>query len=275
MMLKLKTLLLVAIIGILMYGNTAHAFDSMHGAKAVPKLNYDSLWAMATPIEKSPNGQALIERLIATYGGMEKLKDISSLSVTYAMKAFLNRDTVDVEKSLMPGRRYRITRKSGKTFEERILNGTNCWFQNRDTLMFLNSGRYKAELFSFLTLSMPQAIKMERFDAIRYGVRAGDSLQYLYFDKKDSLLMAIGIDPVDNLIKTSEGMIRQDESEFVFINHLSDYRKIQGFYFPYHLVNISMGLEVARSTVKNINYNVDLPKKVFLPNEELQMKMSK
>jgi hypothetical protein len=133
--------------------------------------------------------------------------------------------------------------------------------------MVLDSGRYKAELFSYLTLAMPLAMRAERFDDIRYGTRDDDSLHYIYMKKRDSLTIVIGIDPIDHFIKSSEGVIQQEDASFVFINWLSDFQQTDGYWFPHALTNISMGLKVATSVLVNVEINPGLKDSEFAPGE--------
>ena len=230
-----------------------HDFHTLHGAESdAPKLNYDSLAAAATPLEDSPDGRALVEACLARYGGMEKLRELQGFRLEYRMTSFGNDS--EVVKTFERGRRYRIRLPN----ETRAINGETAWFRNADTRIELDGGRYRAELFSYLTLAMPLALADEPFDGgIRYGEREGDSLGYFYMEKKDSLLIVLGVDPADSLIKSSEGLIPQGEQGFVFINRFSEHRDAGGFLFAHGLVNISMGLEVSRSRLESVDINPD------------------
>ena len=56
--------------------------------KAFPKLNYDSLHNVASPLEQSIAGQELFNECIEAYGGLEYLKSIKikQLDVRYSNK---------------------------------------------------------------------------------------------------------------------------------------------------------------------------------------------
>jgi hypothetical protein len=167
----------------------------------------------------------------------------------------------DVVKSFARGRRHRVKRLE----EERILSGSECWFQSSDSLMILDGGRYRAELYSFLTLAMPLAIQTERFDDIRYGERTGDPLAYIYLDKQDSLLVVLGIDREDYMIRSSEGIVRQGDQSFVFVNRFTDYQRREGFFFAGGVTTISLGLEVASAKLKAVEVNSGLDDEDFKP----------
>lgn len=249
---------------------SAADFDKFHShahGKMFAKLNYDSLFNEATPLEKTKDAQILIEKCIEHYGGTEALESVKGVEIEYATKLLMKGGTITVKKSRAEERRYKIIRDEPKGKEIRILNGAKAWFAGRDTVLTLNSGRYKSELFSYLTLSMPLAMKTEPFSEIRYGYRADDSLAYIYMKKQDSLMIILGIDPQKYTINTSEGVIYQDTSTFVFINLFSDFKKFEGILFPHTMSNVSMGLEVARSTINTIELNPAFKEETFLPPE--------
>jgi len=244
-------------------------FHKYHQTTGIPNLNYDSLFAEAASLDESPEGIELIDKCLVSYGGQEKLRNLKSFQLIYRMKPYLSSDTINVVKSFENGRRYKIVREQQDRHEERILNGEQAWFQSLDTLIAIDSGRYKAELFSYLTLSLPLALKTERFDEIKYGTRSDDSLSYIYMVKKDTLMIIAGIDPRDGYIKSSEGVIMQGEGSFVFINYFSNFKEYDGYIFPEYLNNVSMGLEVARSKLAEVKINVGFGEGEFKPNQKI------
>lgn len=271
--------LISGLIGVicLSIGNASaqHGDHNFHGIQGVEKLNYDSLFVDAIPLEKSKAGQTLLAGCMKKYGGEEKLKSLKSFRLKYEMSAIMGGShPVQLVKSYQVGRKYKVF-KSGMTgIEQRIINGGDAWFIGRDTIITLHSGRYKAELFSYLTLGMPLAAKSERFDDIRYGQRDSDSLRYIYMTKTDSLMIIIGIDPEDHLIRSSEGLIRQENGNYVFINRFSEFSEYDGYLFPNELVNISMGLEVGRSKLIGVDINVDFDESEFRPGKSAEKKES-
>ncbi len=254
-------------IAVLILSVSAGGYEKFHGGnnESWPKLNYDSLYTAASSLADSPDGRQIVEKCLAAYGGIPHLEKLNSVTQYWRMLELMTRDSVDINRTAATGRRYKIEKKHPGGFEERMIDGDQAWFQTSDTLISLNSGRYKAELFSYLVLSMPLAIEKERFDGIRYGIRADDPLHYLYFDKQDSLMLVVGIDPDSHLIRKAEGVIRQDSASFVFINLFDDHRENHGYIFPHSLTNISMGLTVGRAVLKNVEVNFDPTASFFSP----------
>jgi len=244
-------------------------FHKYHHTMGISKFNYDSLFAHAVPLNKSSAGMDLMEKCMVSYGGREKLEKLKSFQLTYRMKPYLSSDSINVVKSIENDYKYKIVREQPGRYEERILNGEQAWFQSLDTMITVDSGRYKAELFSYLTLSLPLALKAERFDEIKFGTRSDDSLSYIYMVKRDTLMIVAGIDPRDGFIKSSEGVIWQGEGSFVFINYFSNFKKYDGYIFPEYLKNISMGLEVARSRLTDVKINVEFDENEFKPDKKI------
>ena len=156
--------------------------ESMHKSMAsskYPKLDYKSLFAAATPLTGSEEGQAIVDKCIERYGGETKLKALNSYRITYEMDALHMSGSVMLKKSFEQGRRYRVYRRSPNREEVRGLNGDEAWFQTPDTLMSIPpGGRFRAELYSYLALSMPLGIRTEGFDEIRFGHREDDPPEY-------------------------------------------------------------------------------------------------
>jgi hypothetical protein len=246
-------------------------FDPHHGRKS-KKLDYDSLFAAATPLEKSEEGRKLMEACLDAYGGEAHLKKLKSFQLIFDMNAFMQSEPIMVEKLYAQGRKYKIVRHQQPQPEIRILNADKSWFIGRDTVIEYYSGKYKAELFSYLTLSMPLAMKTEPFSEIRFGWRDDDSLGYVYMKKVDSLMIVIGIDPKDLMIKKSEGIIYQDSSSFVYVNKFSDFKTVEGYIFPHRLTNISLGLEVAQSQLEVVKINPNFGDNIFKPQSKIDLK---
>lgn len=257
----MSVLLLVAILSTVSNGQTP---DRYHHTKSSPKVNYDSMLAAAVPLSESVAGQALVDQCLNRYGGVDLLRSLRDFELTYEATSRFGPGRFSVVKSFQRGRRYRISRR----MEDRILSGDQCWFQNQETVLFLDQGRYRAELYSYLTLAMPLAIRTERFDAIRYGERPDDPLGYVYLDKQDSLLVVVGIDKKSHLIKVAEGIVRQGDQQFVFINRFTDHREQDGFSFAGEVTTISLGLEVSKAKLKKVRINPGFDAQIFKPRKQ-------
>jgi hypothetical protein len=238
--------------------------DKTHGQVSSKKM-YDSLYNAAVPLDDSPDGREIVDRCLEAYGGADHLGKIASVRQLWRMLPLMTKDSVDVVRTMAPTRKYKIFRPTPGGFEARMIHGDQAWFQSADTLIELNSGRYKAELFSYLILSMPLALKTEPFADMRYGKRTDDSRHYIYMEKSDSLVVAIGIDPETYYITRAEGIIHQDDQSFVFENHFGDHQIYDGYVFPQSLTNISMGLTVGQSVLKEVSVNSGLSDADFMP----------
>jgi hypothetical protein len=237
-----------------------------HGRRASSAPDLDSLFAAATPLEKSAEAQSLIEDCMERYGGRRKLGNLKSYRLYYRMKSLMNPESLDVVKSFQAGRRYRIDRHGGRIHEARILSRDQSWYQNLDTLICMTHGsRHRAELFSYLSLAMPLAIETEGFEEIRYGLRRDRPYAYIYMDKPGSLMVCLGIDPIDHTIRSIDGLIRHSGSTSVFEHRFDDLRYHDGYLFPHRVTNVSMGLEVGRSVLKDVDVNPDLGEDYFAP----------
>jgi hypothetical protein len=228
------------------------------GKDLYEKLNYDSLWNNATDIKNSSEGQKLIDKCIESYGGYKNLENINTLKLDYNSNLALVDGVQQITKYYQVGIKYKtvINENDSIFILERGLNGRKVWHK---TVEFLKENvrrhHYKKELFEYLQQSMPLGIKTENFSSIKYGKRDNDILEYIYLKNNDSLITILGINPEDFLIYKIEGVIIEEDKRYVHMYILSDFKKYEGYLFPYKRKYISMGLEVSNSDLKSIEIN--------------------
>jgi len=260
--------------GIILIGSPmARAQFHGHGQSAYPKLNYDSLFEAATPVVDAPEALQLIQDCLEAYGGPEHLNGLRAFKAEWLMDSPLYEESVPIVRSYGPDRKHRIEIQRTGRKEIRVLRGQIAWLSSHDTVLVIDQMRYKAELFTHLSLGLPLSIEAEPFAERRWGRRTDDSLHYLYLSKTDSLLLVVGINPGDHLISLVEGIIKQGDQRMVFVNRLGDYREVGGFLFPHELVNISMGMMVGSSQLKAVEINPDFVDDEF--EKPLQINMSR
>jgi hypothetical protein len=246
---RIWTLSLIAGLAALLTGADGEkTFHGVHEGKvAGTKLDYPELYAQAVPLSRSDEGRALLESCLEAYGGREHLARLNSVCIVHDMESAMY-GSGRVERTLARGRLYRIERSG----EIRTLSGDQTWYQAKGGQAQLGEQRYLSELFSYLTLRLPGVVEEESFAEPRYGRREGDELEYLFFDKPDSLMLVVGIDPETHFIRSSEGVIQNETGFVVYINRFADHQNVDGYVFPASLVNASMGLEVAQSTLVSV-----------------------
>lgn len=224
----------------------------------IEKLNYDSLWEAAAPIDKSQEGQKLIDDCINAYGGEENLSKVNSLKLEYDLDVTLLNKKQQIINEFQKGLKHKtICMENGDFQFERVLNNNKSWKETNDTTYVIDTHNFKKEMFDYLMLTMPLGMKTEKFSEVRYGRRAGDSLQYIYMMQPDSLVLAVGINPTDHLIHKTEGVVLHNEKRFVFISLFADFKDFDGYIFPTRRTNISMGLQVGDEVLTNVTINPD------------------
>ncbi len=238
---------------ILLAGAASARAGGSHFHSTTPghKVDYRGFFDAAVDLSDSPTGQAVLAECLAAYGGVEKLRTLQGFRIRYDESSLVGGETTELVKSFQRGRRYRTVQGT----DSRLINGLTCWYEHGDQTAELDGTHYRAELFSYLTLAMPLAAETEHFDQIRYGRREGDPLEYLYFDKADSVLVVLGISAEDHLIVSSTGVLPQGEKEFVFSNEFSGHTEYEGFVFPGVVNFYSLGMRVGQAEVREVEIN--------------------
>jgi hypothetical protein len=235
-------------------------FHGVHeGSEAGSKLPYELMYSGAAPLSESEAGRALLEGCLAAYGGRDHLTALESFRFVHERKSDVYANG-PVRRVTDTGRRYRVDGSGG---EVRTLAGNQAWLQRGEKVEELPEGGYRGLLFSYLTMRLPGSLESERFDEPRYARRAQDPLGYLFFDKADTLMLVVGIDPETHLIHSSEGVVRHGDRHTVYINRFSDHQEFDGYIFPRHLELISLGMEVGQSELVSVEINTEVEDREF------------
>lgn len=232
------------------------------------KLNYDSLWATAKDIEQSKEGRDLILNCFKAYGGEDHLKEINTLTFKYHSQVKIIDKQQTITNYFEKGLKHKVNVVDTKSSITRTLNDKKAWANNKELYKPLLEEGYQREVFDYLCMSMPIGIKTESFEQTKFGEREGDDLKYIYLKKDSFLIVIIGIDPSDYMIKKIEGVIHKGDKRYVHINHYSDFNMVDGFIFPHTKQYISMGLEVSTSTITDIEINPAFEENFFKSKDE-------
>lgn len=253
--------------------NSEEGVDAIHSFhQNSVKKNYDSLYVNATLIKDSPRGNELIDKCLEAYGGVEHLQKLTSVKLTYETKAMFLGATIKTEKYFENDGKYKFIRYKQDFQETRIFIFPDAWMINRDTLTELSPIRFKAEYYSYLSLMLPLDLKFGSYNEIKYDPAPGDSLEYIYLHKQDTVLMLVGIDPNDFYIKSVEGMIINDNETNIFLNKYSDYYSFEGYQLPLNMDSYSLGLHVAESKLVKVKINPAFDNNEFKPDKYINWK---
>jgi hypothetical protein len=269
---KMSFLRVIVFVVLLLVGSDATlAYKGIHSqGHGSQKINYDSLYQAATPLSESHDGTRLVTECVAAYGGREHLEKLKTLTLHYRMVQSLSGDTADLWKYFAPGLRLKKSHRSAGNIRELILDNSRAWRVNQDTATVLTGSRYYGQLYSYQILRMPLPLVETDSGDLRYGTREGDSLRYIYWKMHDSLLIIVGINPVNKLLTSCEGVISNEGGTEVYTSRFAHHREIEGYILPGLVVDVSMGLELGTSRLESAEINPSLPDKLFRPDPVVQ-----
>jgi hypothetical protein len=260
--------LLVGLLGIFALPYLAYAQEEevmkFHHTSSGPTVDDQTRLEEAVPLADSAEGLDLLQACLEAYGGREKLESLKSFKLSYPGEKKDGSEDFGVEKFFSRGRLYKTVAGD----KERILNGSDCWVQNSQQTWDMAGFRYRAELYSYLVLSMPLAAETEHFDEVKFSRGEESGTDIFYFVKSDSLMIAMGVDSEDHLIKSTTGVLTEGEKTVVFINKFDDFRQVDGFLFPHRVTNYSLGLKMGDLVLGGVEINPEFPESVFLPRPE-------
>lgn len=235
-----------------------------HHVKKSPKVDYQGYFDAATPLADSPEGQAAFAACLESYGGRETLDGITGMRLTYRIPGLREDDSSRVVKSFARGRRYKVVSDA----QARMIDSRQCFVSNGVSAEEMDGFRYRAELFSYLVLTMPLAAEKENFDAVRFGAGESPELDYLFFTKSDSLMLILGLDRDERLIRTASGILPEEDTDIVYVNEFEDFRPVGEIVLPHKVGHISMGMRLGHLVLDKVDVNPEFKESEFSGKED-------
>jgi len=204
----------------------------------------------------------LVDRVLATYGGRDKLKAVRSLHATGTTSSIRTGTSGRSERWFAEPDRLRIDIAYSPTYNEsRILNGAQSWKDGVPAnepfraAMALQAARFRLPL-----------ILVER--PVRDAGEVGDMgrlLRVLAVDLGGGMSLEVAIDPASGHIEQSRGIVAFGGRTMEFATRYADFRKVGDVLFPHREQHFAMGMQTGETVLSRIDVNPAVPENIFRP----------
>jgi hypothetical protein len=227
----------------------------MRGRAVLVLVAFLTLPAMAWADEVS----TLVDKVVANYGGRQKLAAIRTLHETGKISSLRTGQTGTVERWFASPDRLRLdTRYPNGEAESRILD-KNAAYKNGTPAQgpLVAATKLQAARFRLPLLLTEQAAKP-----------AGTSPEgwtLLVVDLGEGLTVEAQIDPDTALIRRSRGLLSMGGQVMEFVTDYDDFRKVDGVLVAHHEGHAAMGMTTGESRLDKVEINSALGDGVFKP----------
>jgi hypothetical protein len=223
-------------------------------------------WGIAFLILVTPalaeDSSALVDRVVATYGGQAALEKIAAIREEGKVEATMRvGSSGPIVRTYARPSKLRIQIGEGPKFNEvRVLNGANGWRNGQES----KGVSYEAMALQAARLDLPWLLMKNRAKLVdKNPVECdGRRLQVLELPLESGSVSA-GIDPATGHILFSSGTTKT--GSMTFETAYDDFRTVDGRLFAFKETNTAQGTKTAETILSKIEILKEAPMDVFRP----------
>lgn len=227
----------------------------MHGRAVLALVVFLALPAKAWADEVS----ALVDRVVATYGGRPKLAAIRTLHETGVILSLRTGQTGTVERWFASPDRLRLdTRYPNGDTESRILDKSVAYKNGAPAQgPLVSATKLQAARFRLPLLLTEQSTKLT-------GITP-EGWKMLTVDLGEGMVVEAQIDAEKGLIRRSRGLLSMGGQVMEFVTDYDDFRKVDGVLVAHREGHAAMGMTTGESRLDKVEINSALSDEVFKP----------
>lgn len=218
--------------------------------------------ALPSAAADADGARALVERVLAAYGGRDKLASVQRLHAVGTTSSLRTGTRGPSERWFAPPDRLRIDIAYSPDYREsRILDGAQSWKDGAPSnepfraAMVLQAARFRLPL---LLAERPVRDAGEISDA-------GRALRVLSVDLGGGMTLDVMVDPASARIEQSRGVVAFGGQTMEFATRYGDFRKVGDLLFAHRERHYAMGMNTGETVLSRIDLNAPMPDGVFRP----------
>ncbi len=219
--------------------------------------------------EQDAASLALVEKIVAAYGGAAAIEKVAAVNAEGTIKAPVRGDQGTYKRWFKRSRLLRVEtayQRSGT--EVRILNGEEVWRSGGGSALKAISGpSAQAVIYQYKQLDLPYGLLKGSYNLRHVGKEnvAGVATEALEVWDAEGPAMRVNVDAVSHYLVRVSGRIEFGGAATELAAVFSDYRPVAGVPMPYRVHNFAGGMAVSETVIERYDVSpADDPDR-FLP----------
>ena len=214
---------------------------------------------------KRDGKDALIERVVAAYGGRDALARAKAFRQEGSVTSLLHPGTTGrIERAYARSGRLRVvTRFPGAADEVRVIDGGRGWRNGEPS----DGSRFAAMVLQAARIDLPALLDAWRQRVSDRGEAElnGRKLRVLALEVGPGLTVEAHVDPATGRILRSTSNGPGPGVPLQFVTDYSDFRSVDGVLFAFHEGNWANGSTTGETTLESVKVTPALPESTFRP----------
>jgi hypothetical protein len=210
---------------------------------------------------------SIAEKIIAAYGGRERLAQVVSLAAEGRITALMRGDEGIYRRALRRDRKLFVDIIYNQSSERRLLDGTRG-FRGSDGVMDEVFGpRYLAMVYQYNQLDLPYGLldnSLTMTELRKDGLNT-QSVRVFQCTDRSGNEMEVFVNTENYRIVKCTGIFRMESGMTSLSAEFSDFRTFAGILFPFRIVNFSNEQKISETEITGYLINPQLDDAFFRP----------
>ena len=217
--------------------------------------------------QPAPNKVTVVERIIETYGGRERLARVVSVAAEGRITALIRGDEGTYKRALRRDGKLFVDINYTRSTERRILNGTKGYRGAGGRLEEVFGPRYLAMVYQYDELNLPYGLLDNSFTVseLRRDTLNGAHVRVLRCTDRTGNDVEVFVSEENSRIVKSIGSFSMGNQSTSLSSEFSDFRTVDGILFPFRIVNYAGGNRIAEIVITRYLVNPKIDDSLFTP----------
>jgi hypothetical protein len=218
----------------------------------------------ATPAQES---DAVIGKVIAAYGGRERLAKVLSIAAEGRIVALLRGDEGVYRRALRRDGSLFVDIVYSRSSERRILHKDKGFRGTGGKMEEVSGPRLQAMVYQYNELNLPYGLLDDTFKVIslRKDAVNGETVQVLRLADRTGNQMDVSVNAGNYRIMKCEGFFDMGTESTSLSAEFGDFRAIDGVLLPFKVINYAGGMKISVTSIDRYQINPAIDEALFVP----------
>jgi len=225
-----------------------------------------SLLMSAAPVTV-PDSKTVIDKVIAAYGGRERLSKVKTIAAEGRIMAIMRGDEGAYRRTLRRDGSLFVDIVYSRSSERRILHEDKGYRGTAGNMDEVSGSRLQAMVYQYNELNLPYGLLDDTFRVkeLRKDIVHGETVHVLRLTDRAGNQMDVFVHAESYCIVKCEGFFVMGTESTSLSAEFGDFRAIDGVLLPFKIVNYAGGMKISVTTIDRYQINPAINDSLFKP----------
>ena len=220
----------------------------------------------AAPVT-AQEGKMVIDKVIAAYGGRERLSKVKAIAAEGRITAIMRNDEGAYRRTLRRDGNLFVDIVYSRSSERRILHKDKGYRGTGGKMEEVSGPRLLAMVYQYNELNLPYGLLDDTFKVIslRKDAVNGETVQVLRLADRTGNQMDVSVNAGNYRIMKCEGFFVMGTESTSLSAEFDNFKTVDGVLLPFKVINYAGGMKISVTSIDHYQINPAIDDALFMP----------